>query len=143
MLGSVHQGLDSLLLDRRPHGTYSSVKRAPKPEEFIDFVLSPSQARIPAGLRKVLVMQLSTNPTLVLSHGSLSPSNIIVANDVVTGILGWDSAGMYPKWWDYVKFFDTRTAPHNQDWYDYADEIFTQTYVAELAAYQAVLRFSP
>ncbi|UKZ52614.1 hypothetical protein TrVGV298_006395 [Trichoderma virens] len=55
-------------------------------------------------------------------------------------ILGWDSGGWYPEWWEYVKFFEARTAPENQDWYDYARDIFVETFPNELVAYQGIAR---
>lgn len=34
----------------------------------------------------------------VLTHGDLSPRNIMVDGSKVTGIVDWDNAGFYPEW---------------------------------------------
>ncbi|KZZ87923.1 hypothetical protein AAL_08254 [Moelleriella libera RCEF 2490] len=55
-------------------------------------------------------------------------------------VLGWDCAGWYPEWWDYVKFFEARTSDVNLDWYDYATQIFDKDFPTELAAFQGIVR---
>lgn len=38
----------------------------------------------------------------VLTHGDLSPRNIMVDGSRITGILDWDNAGFYPEWAEYA-----------------------------------------
>jgi aminoglycoside phosphotransferase len=38
----------------------------------------------------------------VLTHGDLNPSNILVQNGHVTGILDWEHSGFYPEWCEWV-----------------------------------------
>ena len=140
--GSVNTRLHALLLDKRHHGTFSSVQQKPKVPAFIAFLKTTCRRDISNALVTSLGAQLSRRNVLYLSHGELSPRNIVVCGDQIVGILRWDASGIYPEWWDYVKFFEAPTSPQNQDWYDYAPGIFFQTYPEELAAYQGLLRFS-
>ncbi|PQE29200.1 kinase-like domain protein [Rutstroemia sp. NJR-2017a BBW] len=38
----------------------------------------------------------------VLTHGDLNPSNIMVQDGHVTGILDWEHSGFYPEWWEWA-----------------------------------------
>lgn len=38
----------------------------------------------------------------VLTHGDLSPRNIMVDGSKITGIVDWDNAGFYPEWAEYA-----------------------------------------
>ena len=38
----------------------------------------------------------------VLTHGDLSPRNIMVDGSKATGIVDWDNAGVYPEWAEYA-----------------------------------------
>ncbi|TLS24929.1 hypothetical protein PpBr36_08554 [Pyricularia pennisetigena] len=38
-----------------------------------------------------------------LTHGQLNPSNILIRDGRVVGILDWSESGFYPEWWEYVK----------------------------------------
>ncbi|PQE14274.1 kinase subdomain-containing protein [Rutstroemia sp. NJR-2017a BVV2] len=38
----------------------------------------------------------------VLTHGDLNPSNIMVQDSHVTGILDWEHSGFYPEWWEWA-----------------------------------------
>jgi len=52
---------------------------------------------------------------IVMTHGDLNPRNIMITwesdqgslrtvKDIkVSGILGWESAGWYPEYWEFVK----------------------------------------
>ncbi|KAJ5212663.1 Aminoglycoside phosphotransferase [Penicillium cinerascens] len=47
---------------------------------------------------------------IVLTHADLSPRNIIVKGDKITGIIDWEMAGFYPEYWEYIK------AMYHPDW---------------------------
>lgn len=140
-LGSIRAGTHALLLDKRAHSTYWTAERRPGEQEFANFLLSSLDRYVPTAVRATLASQLQHRSTLVLAHGDIGPRNIIVHNAKIEYIIGWDAAGWYPDWWEYVKFFETPTAPKNKDWYDYANEIFEEVYPTQLSAYQGVLRF--
>lgn len=38
-----------------------------------------------------------------MSHGDISPRNILVRGTKVVAILDWEMSGFYPEYWDYVK----------------------------------------
>jgi len=42
---------------------------------------------------------------IVLTHGNFKPRNILVREGKVVAITGWDSAGYYPEYWDYMKAY--------------------------------------
>lgn len=37
-----------------------------------------------------------------LSHGDLNDENIIVRDGKVVGVLGWDTFGWYPRFWEFL-----------------------------------------
>lgn len=39
----------------------------------------------------------------VLAHGDLNPSNILIKDGRISGIIDWDSFGTYPPWWEYMR----------------------------------------
>ncbi len=142
-LGSVHSGGYTLLVDRRQNSTYWAVREKPTQEQFVAFLLSTLSTSCAPAVAGRIAKHFSKSTSLVLCHGDLCPRNIIVHNHLVVGIIGWDCAGWYPKWWEYVKFFETFTNPMNQDWYDYVDEILDTAYTDEMVAYQSVMRWPP
>lgn len=40
---------------------------------------------------------------IVLTHGDLSPRNILIRGDQIVAILDWEFARFYPEYWEYVK----------------------------------------
>ena len=40
---------------------------------------------------------------IVLTHGDMSPRNIIVQGTKVVALLDWEMAGYYPEYWEYTK----------------------------------------
>jgi aminoglycoside phosphotransferase (APT) family kinase protein len=44
-----------------------------------------------------------TGHEFILTHGDISPRNILVQNGKVVAVLDWEMAGYYPKYWEYVK----------------------------------------
>jgi len=57
---------------------------------------------------------------LVLTHGDLSSLNIMVQGDTVVGIVDWETAGWFPKHWEYTcaKYVN----PYNPFWADPIDD---------------------
>ncbi|KAI5788990.1 kinase-like domain-containing protein [Geopyxis carbonaria] len=45
---------------------------------------------------------------VVMTHADLCPRNIMLDEDgaTVAGIIDWENAGWYPRWWEYVKAAD-------------------------------------
>ncbi|KAL7908173.1 hypothetical protein GGI35DRAFT_480886 [Trichoderma velutinum] len=140
MLGSASSGPYSLMLDQHAQNTYWTVRFNPTCRQFIAFLAASFVQSVPRQVADALTCQFWADYNIRFTHGELSPKNIIVWNSKIVYILGWDSGGWYPEWWEYVKFFEARTAPENQDWYDYARDIFIETYPRELVAYQGIAR---
>ncbi|PHH61428.1 hypothetical protein CDD81_399 [Ophiocordyceps australis] len=139
-LGSVFSGDYSLLLDRHSHTTYWTIRSRPSQRQFVAFLLSSFPYSVPSAVAESIASQFKREAPLVFCHGEVSPRNIVVQNNLIVRILGWDCAGWYPEWWDYVKFFEARTSTQNQDWYEYSKYIFETKFNDELAAFQAVVR---
>ncbi|KAF4977400.1 hypothetical protein FZEAL_6064 [Fusarium zealandicum] len=139
-VGSVHSGPYSLFLDKHAEHTYYAIRRQPGQNEFMALLMSTLYDTVPMEVAQALISQFRTDYRTVLTHGALCPRNIVVCNDAITWILGWDCAGDYPAWWEYARFFEARTSDANRDWYSYAADIFDDVYPAELAVYQGLAR---
>lgn len=141
-LGSVGSGQYSLLLDKHQNSTYWAIRETPTHETFVAFLISSFEPSVPKAVAAALAHQLANRAPApaILSHGEICPRNIIVDNNRLLHVTGWDCAGWYPEWWDYVKFFEARTSDKNSDWYEYAGEIFAEEFPNELAAYQGIVR---
>jgi hypothetical protein len=93
----------------------------------------------PLTIRKTLAEAFGSQSRIVLTHGDLTPRNIIVKAGRVQALLDWEYAGWYPEYWVYVKFFDR---PKDcKDWKDYAEVIFDTPYPTELLTFQALARW--
>ncbi|KAH8131884.1 hypothetical protein FP744_10006294 [Trichoderma asperellum] len=140
ILGSAFAGPYSLILDQHVQNTYWAVRAKPTCGQFVAFLASSFVSSVPANVATALACHFRSDYAIRFTHGELSPRNVVVQNSKIVCILGWDSGGWYPEWWEYVKFFEARTGPENQDWYDYAAHIFADTFPAELVAYQGIAR---
>jgi aminoglycoside phosphotransferase len=96
---------------------------------FNKFLLSNTISTTPTIYRKMLESLLpATDHKIVLTHRDLSPTNIIVKEGRVVGIVDWEYAGWYPEYWEFVQFFRALYA----DYRDFADIIFDRLYPVEL-----------
>jgi thiamine kinase-like enzyme len=80
-------------------------------------------------IKKMAAMQDAPWPPPVFTHGDLNPANIMLRGDKVVGIIDWEFAGWYPKYWEYTSAYYgnvTRT-----DWQDAFDQ-FLEPFPAEL-----------
>lgn len=41
-------------------------------------------------------------PSSVFTHGDLNPSNILVRDNKIVGIIDWEMSGWYPHYWEYT-----------------------------------------
>ncbi|KAL5349665.1 hypothetical protein ACLOAV_004695 [Pseudogymnoascus australis] len=104
-------------------------------KSFNDFVMDIPKST-PKAIRKGLKARLLCNHRVVFTHGDLSPRNIIVKENKITGLIDWEVAGWFPEYWEYVKFFQ-RPCQYN-DWYNYESDIFSQPYPVDLINYQGL-----
>ncbi|KAF5534833.1 aminoglycoside 3 phosphotransferase choline kinase [Fusarium phyllophilum] len=139
-LGSIESGPYTLLQDKHPDHTYYAIRPSPNQKQFMALLMSTMYESVPKAVSKALISQFRVDYPSVLTHGALCPKNIVVSNNLISWILGWDCAGQYPVWWEYARFFEARTSEANSDWYSYAAEIFEEEFPAELAAYQGIAR---
>ncbi|KAL6855689.1 hypothetical protein J3F83DRAFT_718602 [Trichoderma novae-zelandiae] len=140
VLGSAYSGPYSLMLDQHVQNTYWAVRARPSCRDYVAFLATSFVPSVPTPVAHALTCQFRRDYRIRFAHGELSPGNIVVHNSKIVCILGWDNGGWYPEWWEYVKFFEARTSPENQDWYNYASDIFMDAYPNELVAYQGIAR---
>ncbi|KAF7555699.1 hypothetical protein G7Z17_g1995 [Cylindrodendrum hubeiense] len=123
--------------DTRVHFTYHY---PPCRDEkgFNEFLLSALYEQTPPLIREAFSRRLRTNHRIVLSHCDLAPRNILVKDGKIQGLVDWEDSGWYPEYWEYVKFFQ-RFA--DNDWKQYAEDIFPELYHDELVDYIALSRW--
>lgn len=109
LLGSAFSGTYSLILDQHVQNTYWAVRGRPTCDQFVAFLTSSFVSSVPPDVATALACHFRSDCAIRFTHGELSPRNIVVQNSKIVCILGWDSGGWYPEWWEYVKFFEART----------------------------------
>ena len=89
-----------------PSGPYHNIYFDPPP---------PRRYKYIEELSMYLVSMTATNPVCppllkagqqvpgVLAHGDLNPSNVMVKDGRISGIIDWDTFGSYPPWWEYMR----------------------------------------
>ena len=53
-------------------------------------------------IKKMVAKQDGSWPAPVFTHGDLNPSNIMIRDGQVVGIIDWEFAGWYPCYWEYT-----------------------------------------
>jgi hypothetical protein len=53
-------------------------------------------------LQLMINQQDRPRPLLEFTHGDLNPSNILVREGKVVGIIDWEFSGWYPHYWEYL-----------------------------------------
>jgi len=60
---------------------------------------------------------------IVLSHGDLHPTNILVQVEgesvCISGLIDWEMGGWYPEYWDALKALNIRATNDESDWWLY------------------------
>ena len=97
--------------------------------EFNAFLCSDIVSVAPSIFRTMIEQSMGTEHEIVLTHGDLNPRNILVKDGKIVALLDWETAGWYPEYWEFVKFFNTLNT--DLDWYTYADQIFPQIFARE------------
>lgn len=64
-------------------------------EEMQEYLLRLSSRTYVAGL-----LDPVRPAPVVLCHGDLNPTNIMVQGGKITGIIDWETLGFYPEWWE-------------------------------------------
>lgn len=77
-----------------------------------------------AELEQMAYFQDSYWPPPVFTHGDLDPSNILVHEGHISGIIDWEFAGWYPHYWEYTcASYGNLIGPTN--WTPFVDRILT------------------
>lgn len=53
-------------------------------------------------MNEMIARQEGQCPPPVFTHGDLNPSNILVRDDKIVGIIDWEMSGWYPHYWEYT-----------------------------------------
>lgn len=79
-------------------GPFESVKA------FHDMLMAPAGTRFPH-LIPIYRYRLPDEDEIVFAHGDISWEHIFVdpTTGLVTGIIDWEMAGFWPRWWEYRK----------------------------------------
>ncbi|KAI0902920.1 hypothetical protein F4823DRAFT_620566 [Ustulina deusta] len=97
--------------------------------EWNDFLLEGLIRSCPPILRSMIYSQLRTDYEIVLTHGDMHPSNIIVRDGCIVALIDWENAGFYPEYFELIKLL---RGPNWQVGYYYALlDIFPRRYDAE------------
>jgi aminoglycoside phosphotransferase (APT) family kinase protein len=67
----------------------------------------------------------------VLTHGDLSPRNLIIHNNRLSGIVDWECGGWYPEYWEYVKAMTS--SPWSTGWPTMVDKKILTRYPEKYA----------
>ncbi len=73
--------------------------------------LSPA---VVCDLKRIATFHKSVLDAPVLAHGDLSSLNILIRDDIVVGIIDWDTAGWLPYYWEYTEAW--HAYPQNLFW---------------------------
>lgn len=99
-IGSCSKGpaYDHRIINVITCGPFASVK------EFHDMLMAPAGKIFPDLIPKYRP-RLPDNDEIVFAHGDVSWENILVdpTTGHVTGIIDWEMAGFWPRWWEYRK----------------------------------------
>jgi aminoglycoside phosphotransferase (APT) family kinase protein len=68
----------------------------------------------PAWLEKYKLRYPRQPTQYVLTHGDLSPGNIMIHDGHVSGIIDWEHAGYFPDWWEHACALVWTNAPQWQ-----------------------------
>lgn len=66
----------------------------------------------------------------VFAHANFYPGNVMLKPDGSLVVIDWEHAGWYPSFWEYCGTL--MLLDHLSDWNDWAHEVFSDKYVAEL-----------
>ncbi|SPQ27121.1 81c509fc-c53d-4c7b-a85a-e31d40a780a4 [Thermothielavioides terrestris] len=71
--------------------------------EWNDFLLEGLVKTCPPVMRSMVHSQLRTDHDIVLTHGDLVATNILVRDGHIVALIDWERAGFYPEYLEMVK----------------------------------------
>lgn len=109
--------------------------------DFIEYFLHVSRSRNISYSRNVeeCLLPFDFERPPVFSHGDLGPSNIMVENGHIVGIIDWEQAGWYPYFWDdFVASGAGKGMVDGHDkWVSICPQVF-QTFPEEVVAFSKI-----
>lgn len=81
-------------------GPFSTVRQFH--QELVENMDLDTRAGLQPDLAKLFQFYSLAENDVVLTHGDLSSLNIIVRGDRVVGIVDWETAGWFPRYWEYT-----------------------------------------
>ncbi|KAI0198791.1 kinase-like domain-containing protein [Astrocystis sublimbata] len=108
--------------------------------EWNEFLLEGLVESCPPALRSMLSTQLRTDHEIVLTHGDLHATNIMVRDGRIVALIDWENAGFYPEYLDLIK--PLRGPKWRVGYYGALIDIFPKRYDAEYIADQFLSRIS-
>jgi aminoglycoside phosphotransferase (APT) family kinase protein len=87
---------------------------------------------------------LPSDHRIVMTHGDLSPLNILVESEdvpTITGIVDWETGGAYPEYWEYINAFRSSFIGQG-DWCLYLPEFGIGKFFDDYARYRVIERFA-
>ncbi|KAK4150229.1 kinase-like domain-containing protein [Chaetomidium leptoderma] len=97
--------------------------------EWNDFLLEGLVAKCPPAIRSIVLSQLRTDHDIVLTHGDLAATNILIRDGNIVAIIDWERAGFYPEYLDLLK--PLRGPDWRVGYYNALLDIFPRRYDAE------------
>ena len=98
-------------------------------EKFNQFLRSAIRPDLPQIYCQMLEAAMKTDHDILFAHGDISPRNVIVKDGQIVAVLDWEGAGLYPAYWECVKFFSSLDL--SSDWCNYAPDILPKIYAQE------------
>ncbi|RAH39608.1 kinase-like protein [Aspergillus brunneoviolaceus CBS 621.78] len=103
-------------------------------QEFNDYLMGPawsggfpSESAYREAINQAKKMELPHR--VVFKHGDLQHHNIIIYKERITGFLDWESAGWYPKYWEFTTAL--RFTPEDFWWYHFVIELGGKSFILE------------
>ncbi|KAF8338115.1 kinase-like domain-containing protein [Cantharellus anzutake] len=108
----------SYRVSTHPFGPFSSIREFHN--RFYKIVPGEHQDR----LRALAEASHSRPHRLCFTHGDISPANVLVSGNQLTGLVDWECSGWYPEYYEYTMAVYRRQRA--QKWWDLWAKIFPQ-----------------
>ncbi|KAI1171096.1 kinase-like protein [Nemania sp. FL0916] len=108
--------------------------------QWNDFLLEGLVSSCPPALRSIIQTQLRTDHEIVLTHGDLAATNILIRDGRIVALIDWERAGFYPEYLELIK--PLRGPEWQIGYYNALIDIFPRRYDAEYLADQFIDRIS-
>ncbi|KAH9945655.1 kinase-like domain-containing protein [Amylocystis lapponica] len=118
--------------DKRPATTLPNVAA------FHDLLVQQMSVAIPRDYVNYCRRALHDDYPIVFAHADISPYNLLIHENHLSGIIDWDTAGFYPSYWEYVKML------WDGDWQSgWAGKVteHCDAHISENLAYSAIAQY--